>query len=180
MYKFFGLWAVVILAAGLVFLVRKWPQSKYQTFSQHAAAYKHTILYYILLFSVVLPLLTLFFVGWFVPAFHLSASFDVFIVLSAMAQYACTFVPEVGGRKTKAHQLLAGLSAIFLLPPMILLLSSRDVDTVGRIVTAVGFFAMLGVVCSLFLHRRKRLPLLLLQAAYFAAFLMPVLFVSYI
>lgn len=60
-YKLFGILAVSILAVGLSLVVVKWPRSRHFTFSQHVAVSKQSILYYVGLFTVVLPLLVLFF-----------------------------------------------------------------------------------------------------------------------
>lgn len=177
--KLCGLAGMAALVAGLTFLVTKWPQSKHMTFSQHAAAYRHTILYYIALFSIVLPLLVLFFVGWFVPAFHLSVWFSLCIVVSSLAQFACTLIPEVGGRKTQYHQLLAGVSAILLLPPIALLLMTGNLSLLGKSVVAFGLLIMFAVVGVISLNANKKQHLLWLQASYFAAFLLPILLVSY-
>lgn len=177
-YKPFGGLAVAVLAFGLTFLVWKWPRSRHHTFSQHAAAHRHTILYYILLFSVVLPLLVLFFADWFVPEFRLSAWFSVCIVASAIAQYACTFVPEIGGKHTTYHQLLAGISAVLLLPSMVLLLAS-SIQPAQKVLVASGLLVMVSIVGLLMLRKEKLRNQLIFQAAYFAAFLIPVLVLSY-
>ena len=55
--------ALITLFAGLVFLVMHWPQNHAKTFSQHAAAHNTSTVYYILLFTVVIPLLSVFFFG---------------------------------------------------------------------------------------------------------------------
>lgn len=78
LFRPLGAIAVAISAAALAVLVRVWPQGTHKTFSQHAAAHRQAIVYYVVLFSVVLPLLLLFFLGWFVPALHVSRWFDVY------------------------------------------------------------------------------------------------------
>jgi hypothetical protein len=159
-YKYLGLLAVLILLCGLLFLVLKWPQSKRMTFSQHVAAHKQAVLYYILLFSAVLPLLLLFFVHWFVPTFGLSYWFSIFILASSILQYACTLIPEVGGWKTTVHQWLAGLSAICLMPAMIVLMRSSILTPLGEGVVALGLLGMLGIVGALILLKSKQAAIL--------------------
>lgn len=99
------------------------------TFSQHVALHRSAVLYYIGLFTVVLPLLAIFLLGWFMPTFHLSWWFGFFVVVACTTQYACTFVPETGGRKTRYHRLLAGISAVSLLPPMGMVLFIDSITT---------------------------------------------------
>jgi hypothetical protein len=178
-YRHLGLLASVILFAGLWFIVWRWPEGKHLTFSQHVALHKHRILYYVGLFSVVLPLLLLFFVGWFAPAFKLSAWFEAFMIISALTQYACTLIPEVGGRKTTYHRFLAGVSAACLIPPIALLLGSDLVSGLGKSVAAVGLATMSGVVFLVAKGRGAHPYSLVLQSVYFAAFLGAVLFATY-
>jgi hypothetical protein len=179
-YHHFGLFAFLILIAGLVFIVWRWPEGKHLTFSQHVAMDKHRILYYVGLFSIVLPLLMLFFIGWFVPRFQLSAWFSVFIVVSAVTQYACTLIPEVGGWKTRYHRILAGLSAAALLPPLIMVLMSTPISQVARLVTDVSLLAMLGIIYLITAGKGKHEYFLYLQMGYFAAFFVAVLLATYL
>src|SRR5882672_2950783 len=143
MYKYFGLWAFVILFVGLLFIVWRWPHGKHMTFSQHIAGARHTIVYYILLFSPALPLLVLFFTKWFVPAFGLPYLFSWFVVLASLAQYACTFIPEVGGWKTQWHQTLAGLSALCLLPPIGFLITSNALSGISKGIAVISLSVMI-------------------------------------
>src|SRR5687768_4830790 len=113
-YKPLGALSAVILFAGLFYIVNKWPQGKHITYSQRIATSKQGIIYYILLFSLVLPLLILFFVKWFIPAFNLSPWFGFFVFASSLSQYLCTLIPEVGGRKSRYHRFFAFSSALLL------------------------------------------------------------------
>lgn len=179
-YKYFGLLAAIILLCGLAFLAVKWPQGKHATFSQHAAAQKFTVLYYILLFSVTLPILIAFFVGWFVPYFNVSIWFSVCIIASAITQLACTLVPEVGGRKTTYHRLLAGTSALLLLPPLAFILAADSIPAIGRYITLTSLLIMVAIVATLAVRKNKRSYNLLLQIGYFGAFFAAILYVSYL
>jgi hypothetical protein len=175
-----GAIAVFILTCGLLFLVVKWPQSKHVTFSAHAAAYQHTIFYYNFLFAAVLPLLLLFFSVWFVPHFHLSFYFLIFLFLSSILQYIVTIIPEVGGWKTMVHRALAFLSAIFLLPPLGFIIFSNTISLVGRTTAVVSFIVMLAIICVVGIKRSKQKHLLLLQTGYFAAFFSAILVATYL
>src|SRR3989338_646055 len=64
--RHFILAAMILLIVGLIFLVICWPQNHSKTFSQHAAAHNTSTVYYILLFTAVIPLLSVFFFGWFI------------------------------------------------------------------------------------------------------------------
>lgn len=178
-YQYFGILAFIVLLVGLLFIVWKWPEGQHHTFSQHVAVRKERILYYVLLFSVVLPLLLCFFIGWFVPTFELSAWFNVYLSVSSITQYVCTLIPEVGGWRTTYHRLLAGISAVFLLPPLFILLMAGSIATGGKVLAAVGLLVMLGIICLVAAGRGTHRRLLVLQASYFAAFFLPILYIAY-
>lgn len=177
-YKNFGLLAVLILTLGLTFLVRKWPQGKHLTFSQHAAKQRQSIGYYIGLFSVVLPLLNLFFAEWLVPMLGLSGWFTICVVVSSAAQLACTLVPEVVGWRTKWHQMLAGISALLLIPPIAIIFFSSVISTWLKVIVFVCGTVMVGVIGAASFLKSKTFgwPV---QALYFAAFFVAVLSVTY-
>jgi hypothetical protein len=179
-YQYFGLIAAVILLCGLTFLAIKWPQGKHATFSQHAAAQKFTVLYYILLFTITLPMLLAFFVGWFVPYFKLGIWYSVCIIASAIAQFTCTLVPETGGRKTTYHRLLAGVSALLLLPPLALMLVADSIPAIGKFVTLASLLIMVAIIATLVILQNKRSYSLLLQTGYFGAFFAAILYVGYL
>lgn len=179
-YRHLGLFASWVLLVGLGFIVWRWPEGKHLTFSQHVALHKHRILYYIGLFSVVLPPLLLFLLGWFGPTFKLSVWFGVFIVASALTQYACTLIPEVGGRKTTYHRWLAGVSALCLLPSMGVLLASPHISAWSKTVAAGSLIIMSCVIYMLIKGKGAHRYFLILQSLYFAAFLGAVLFIAYV
>ncbi len=178
-FKYFGLIALCILVFGLVFVIFRWPHPTRATFSQHVAARRSSILYYALLFSIVLPLLLLFFMGWFVPHFNVSIWFSVFVVLSSVAQLACTFIPETGGWKTKVHRFLAGFSGICLLPALGVLLISNSTDTSEKLMTGLSIAVMAGIVVSLAMHTQHAASYIH-QAMYYFAFFLPILVMSYL
>jgi hypothetical protein len=178
-YKFLGLLAVLILVVGLAFVVIRWPQSRHLSFSQHVALRKQSIIYYSLLFCVALPLLLLFFIGWFPPTFNLPIWFNILLITSSVTQIACTFVPEVGGWKTKYYRALAGMSGICLLPALLILFSNR-IDAFSRVFVTLGIITMLGVVINATKNKGKPNNLLILQCLYYAAFFIPILTISYL
>jgi len=179
MTRLLGPIAVFILICGLAFVIAKWPQGRHKTFSQHVAVQKITIYYYIGLFAITLPLLLLFFALWFVPTFQLSQWFMVSIVASSIAQFACTLIPEVGGWKTKYHRMLAGISAVLLLPCMTLLLLADSVAVIDKTFVSLGLLIMIAIIGWLFVAKDAQKNGLLLQIGYYTAFLASVMMVSF-
>lgn len=179
-YKVLLVLAVLLLVIGLAFVVVRWPRGIRYTFSQHIATSKSGILYYIGLFAVVLPILVAFVAKYFVPGYGITPAVTWLIVLSAIMQFACTLVPETGGRRTTIHQLLAGISGGLLLPALALsLITGTDFSTAGLVVGWLAFGTMLTVLATIVLLKSKKLPNLLLQSTYFAAFFVALITLVY-
>ena len=164
-------------------MLKLWPYGKDHTFSQHVARHKSAILYYIGLFAVVLPLLLLFIFNWFVPTFNPPLVFGYLIVLAAAAQFACTLVPETGGRKTTAHQMLAYLAADCLLPVTFIIALLTTVSSIARIIAVVSSLVMVSIigimVWAYFKNHGRHKDLLILQSVYFAVFFITLLITTY-
>lgn len=177
-YKYFGLLSFLILLCGLIFIVIRWPQGKHVTFSGHVAVAKHKIAYYIALFAVVLPLLVLFFVKWFAPTFNMPVWFSAALITSAIAQQACTLIPETGGWKTRWHAILAGISGFALLPLLVFMLVSDYIPAMGKVTSFISLVCMTGIIIAIAVRKASG-QYLILQALYYAAFFIPILLVSY-
>ncbi len=149
------------------------------SFSQHAAAYRHTYFYYIGLFFIVLPMLLLFFDKWFVPAFNLSSWFSVFIATSAAAQVIVVLIPESGGRKTLYHQVFAAFSAILLIPALITVLLSEMISSATQIICVINLLIMLSTIAVLVHGKGRHEYLMLLQITYFTLFFIAILTATY-
>lgn len=179
-YTYLGLLAVSILVVGLAFVVIHWPKDRHATFSQHVAVRTQSIIYYVALFAIVLPLLTLFFINWFVPTFQVSPWFTILVIASSTAQIACTLIPETGGWRSQYHRALAGISGLLLLPALALLLMSSVLDTTDKILVSVGLSSMVMVLLTVIAKKGMPRNFLLLQAGYFSAFFIPVLYIAYL
>jgi peptidoglycan/LPS O-acetylase OafA/YrhL len=178
-YKNLILLVVTFLFLGLAYLIKKWPLSNSNSFSQHAAANKRATLFYLLLFVLVLPLLLLFFYKWFIPAFELTYWFTFFITLAAAAQLACAIVPEIGGKMTLWHWILAMTSASSLMPVLLFLLPSRNIHMTGKILAALGVIIMFRLNLLIIKTKGKHSHFWMLQALYFAVFFVPVIYSTY-
>jgi len=177
--KYLGLISIIILFAGLWFVVWRWPQGKHMTFSQHVAQHKSATVYYFFLFAAALPLLNIFFIKWFTPTFDLPIWFNVSAIAASVFQIVCTLVSESPGWRVRGHQLLAGISALLLLPLPMILASSSNIGITDRIVAAISLLVMLGVVIFVVRFKGKHPKLLIAQVTYFATFFTPILFISY-
>lgn len=179
-FKSLGIVSALVLFCGLWFVVKKWPQGNDRTFSQHIASSKAGVLFYIGLFSIVLPMLLLFFMGWFIPTYGLSSWFTFFILIAATTQFLCTLIPETGGNKSKCHRLLAFASADCLIPSVLILVMSETPSYVSRVISLVSLIIMSSIVFILVHNKAEHKNLLVLQASYFFAFFASVLSVTYL
>lgn len=179
-YKHLCALSVAILICGLAFLLWRWPQGKHMTFSQHAAQHRSAIIYYFLLFTLVLPPLLLFFIGWFAPIFHLAPVFAVFIILASLFQYSVTLIPEVGGWKTTYHVLGSAISGIFMLFALGILLFVATISSASRAITFTSMVVMIGLLYIGGVNRIRHPNLLILQASYYATFFIAILYTTYL
>lgn len=171
---------IILLAGGLAYVPLRWPGGVHMTFSQHVARSRWSQIYYSLFFLVTLPLLLWFFVAWLVPEKRLPAAFIWFAVIAVIFQIACTFVPEVGGTKTKIHRVLTGVSGLAMLPLVMMLVSARYLSLFTRLVAAGMLLVMLVLLAIALRHQRGYSKALLLQIGYYTGFFIAVLAATYI
>jgi len=149
------------------------------TFSQHVARSRWSIVYYSALFAVSLPVLYLFFTEWFVPTFHLSKWFVLFVTIAIVTQFLCTLFPEVGGWKTVTHRVLTGISGVALLPLVAIIAISPYVSQAGKVLAGLCFVAMAALLIIALRNQSGYRHALLLQVGYYVLFFLAVLFVAY-
>lgn len=171
---------IVMLVIGLSYTLIKWPGGMHMTFSQHAAATRYSKVYYSLLFLTTLPLLMWFLVAWLMPNKNLPGVFLGFAGIAVLFQILCTWFPEEGGRKTKIHRTLTGISGIAMLPLLLIIGVSASVPMAVRGVTWFGLIVMM-ILLGISLRNQKAYKwALLLQVGYYAIFFAVLLLVTYI
>lgn len=177
--RLLGPLSIVLLAIGLTFIPLYWRHDFHTTFSQHVAKQRWSIIYYIALFSVTLPLFFLFVAEWALPYYHLTLFFGGSIFLAAIFQLGCTLVIEKGQRRTFYHRLLAGASALCLVPPIAILTLTQSIPAKIRLLAFVSNVIMLAIISVVVLKKGKPRYFLLLQIAYFTAFFVPMLLLAF-
>ena len=170
---------LAILVAGLAFTVLKWRGGLHMTFSQHAATNRSSIIFYALLFLFALPLLIGFFATWYVPRNNLPVVFLWIATVSAILQIACTWFPENGGKNTKTHRLLTGISGIALLPLVIIIATSSTFSIFVHCVSWVALGVMVILLTIALRNQKGYQCALLLQIGYYAAFFITILVSTY-
>jgi hypothetical protein len=179
-YKSLGLVSFAVLSLGLSFIIIKWPAGIDHTFSQHIAKRSISIVYYIVLFTVVLILLLPFTLKWFSPHFDMSTWFNVFIWVAVICQLLCTFIPEVKDSWLEgAHRLLAFASATAIIPLTLLVALNSNVPDIARIVATVSLILMIYFVIIIGKYKARHPKVLLIQASYFALFFVTLIVATY-
>ena len=171
---------IILLAAGLTYVPVQWPGGVHMTFSQHVAADRWSKIYYSLLFLVTLPLLLWFFIAWFVPEKDLPTAFIWFTAVAVIFQIACTFVPEVGGTRTKIHRVLTGISGFAMLPLVIMLILAQHLSFFAKLVATGMLVVMLVLLVIALRHQRGHNKALLLQIGYYTGFFIAILAATYL
>ncbi len=167
---------IIILGVGLAGVLRLWPRGKKFSFSQHVAQNRIAIVYYFILFSIVETLLTVYLVAWFAPTFLIHQLFIYFFIVSAVSQVACTIFPE-RGRWVVLHRWLAGMSGLFLIPALVVLLWA-NISLLAKSITLICLLVMCVCIVILVRDQKRRVPYAL-QIVYYAGFLLPIVWISY-
>jgi hypothetical protein len=171
---------IILLVAGLAYIPLRWPGGLHMTFSQYVASDRWSKIYYSLLFLVTLSLLLWFFIAWFVPEKDLPAAFIWFTTVAVIFQIACTFVPEVGGTRTKIHRALTGISGFAMLPLVSMLALAQNLSFFTKLVAIGTLVVMLVLLAIALRHQRGHNKALLLQIGYYVGFFITILTATYI
>lgn len=174
-----GLASVIFLFASLVFMEIKWGPDYYKTFSRLVAQRKSSIIYYFMTFALFLTAFSIFILNWFVPQFGLPKLFSELFILGVAAQVICVAVPETGGTKTKLHLAAAGImSACVLLQTILLLIMVRAPVIVFDVI--IASIIIMFIVWAAYIFRLRFVKYeLVLQASYFASYLLSIMLVAY-
>lgn len=179
MYREFGVVSVLIAVFGLCFLLLKWPGKTSMTFSQHAAQSKLASFYYFVLFSTTLPLFYLFMSRWFIPFFGISHMIYWFLIPGLLFQEVAVLVPESEGVKVSIHRSAAFCMAILFMPILAVTVVTGNISGIAKIVCSLTLLSQIIIVASLIPVKGYHKKALLLQAVYFAGFMLSILVVTY-
>ena len=149
------------------------------TFSQHAAQYKSSQIYYLILFLVVVPPFYWYMLYWFAPQFGFYILFKLVITFCAGNLLLAAFIPETVGRRATVHRFAAFSMAYMMLPAVVMIAFKTNLSAPTRIIS--GFLAayMLGEI--VFLKNDRRHPkMLIVQGTYVAAFHISIVAATYL
>jgi hypothetical protein len=178
--KQLGIVAISLTWIGLVFLIRKWKGNVSMTFSLHAAQYKISQTYYLVLFSIVLPLFGAFMYGWFIPQYHLPFLFGLLMAVALGGNYIAALVPETKGKNVPIHRNSAFLAADCLVPLLLIITFSPHFPEVVRFLAGISAaYQLIGIVI-LYPTKGYHPKVLPLQASYVASFHLTIVAATYL
>lgn len=160
------LWiALAVLVVGLCFLVYRWPRGGvHATFSHHAATSRASTLYYVVLFSLTLPLLSIWCSYWFIPQHDLPSWLGLVLVAGCVFQLAAAVVAECPPNATK-HRAITALSMVCMMALVITLyVYSQPLFIAGCVAI------MVGLVMYAAQHGERTRYQLFVQAAFYTCF----------
>lgn len=178
--KQLGIISITLLWMGLIFLIRKWKGNVSMTFSQHAAQYKSSQIYYFVLFAATLPFFSLFLYKWFIPTFKLSFFFGLIAGVGMIGQLIAVIVPETEGKKVPVHRYSAFIMSDCLVPLSIFIATSSNFSKAARILAILTATFQLVQIIILFPTKAYHPKVLYLQASYVAAFHLTILAATYL
>ena len=174
-----GLLSFLLLTAMLGYMMYRWPGGVDKTFSQNAARFKESSIYYAVGLVVVLALLSVFVLGWFVAAMKLSTVFASVFLLGIAGQTTAALVPETTGMRKTIH--IAASAVMYLVTLIIvgMLALHTAVPVTGRIAAAAGFGVMLMLSLAIIVDKRLLRYAMVIQAIHLASFYIILLVSTY-
>ena len=174
-----GALSILFSWIGLIFLIWRWKGDSSMTFSQHAARYRSSRIYYLVLWAICLPPFTWFLIWWFVPTFHMHWFFTACAWLSSVGLGIAAIIPETVNWKVTVHRLAAFGMAYGMFPMTIMIGLNKNVGLAARIFALGSASLMLAIILFLNHHKRHHSKMLWIQASYVAIFHLSILAATY-
>lgn len=179
-YKLAGLLAFVISWFGMLLVVYSQGNKKSWSISMHAAASKKTIRLLAYLSPISMGLYMIFVVKWVAPTFNLPLAFIVLNVLADTGYILAAWIPYTEGIRAKIHNILAYGASLLAMPIPYILAISPHIATIPRLINAVAFLMMFGILGFLYWYKPAWNHYLHYQIIYFLAFNVSLLAAGYL
>ncbi|GEM_PF-1977160 len=179
-YKLLGPLSVLITGLAIVFMVYTWKGDKGTTISQNAAANRSSYLMMLVVQSITLPMLFLYWSKWLVPILDLPILFAIFSGIVCLGLLLAAWIPDIKGWKSTAHQLFAYGAATLVPPMLIMMYLSPNISSFAKYMALLVFIYDLLVIAMFTLMRKGKSKHLYFQAAYIFLFAITTLAAGYI
>ncbi len=170
MYKLFGPLSVCITGLAILVMLIVWRNDKSMTISQHAAAHKSSYLMMLIVQSITLPMLFLFFIKALTPVAHLPLLFEVIVGIACLGLLIAAWVPDTKGWKSKVHQLCAYGAAVLIIPSLTLLSASAHISPFAKWMAIIVLSYDVAAIVLLTVLNKAKENHLYIQAAYIFLF----------
>jgi hypothetical protein len=162
--------AIIISFIGLFILVKKWPGKPTMTFSQHAAQYRASRLFFAALWLVNTPLFFWFLVLWFPGEFGMPPVFTATAFLMCVGILVAGLVPETTGWKVKVHRFAAFGMATLMAPILGMIAVYGDVPIHIRLIVGVATIYLVYEILILVKNKGQHPNMLVHQCLYIAVY----------
>jgi hypothetical protein len=179
-YKLFEPLSVAITGLAIVFMVYTWKGDKGITISQNAASNRSSYLMMLVVQSLTLPMLFLFWSKWLVPTLELPLLFVIFAGFACLGLLLAAWIPDIVGWKSKAHRLFAYGAATLVPPMLIMLYRSPHISLFAKYMALLVIVYDMIAIAMFAILRKEKSKHLYFQAAYIFLFALTTLAAAYI
>jgi hypothetical protein len=179
-YKLFGTISVAITGLAIAFMVYTWKGDKGITISQNAAANRSSYLMMLIVQSITLPMLFLFWSKWLVPSLELPLLFTIFAGLTCLGLLLAAWIPDIKGWKSIAHRLFAYGAAALVPLMLIMLYYSPHISSFAKYLVLLVFIYDVMTIVMFTILKKGKSKKLYFQASYIFFFALTTLAAAYI
>lgn len=180
MYKLFGPLSVAITGLAILLMVYMWRGDKGISISKNAAANRSSYLMMLVVQSVTLPMLFLFWSKWLVPTLELPLLFSIFAGLGCLGLLLAAWIPDVKGWRSTAHGLFAYGAVMLAIPMLTILYLSPRISLFAKYMALLVLVYEMAVVAMFAVLEKVKSRHLYLQAGYIFLFAFTTLAAAYI
>ena len=132
-YKHFAVLAALAYWPAAIYMVRKWPKGRQNSFSLHAAANKHTRMLFAMAVTLETALYMLFAFKWFIPNFGMPFVFGLLIAPIAGLHFIAGIIPETKGLSKWIHRKASYLCVVLFIPAFFIIATTHTISPLARI-----------------------------------------------
>lgn len=180
LYHHFALLSLLIAAAGLSVILKKWGHHRALSLSTHAVLQRPS--YWLFAASLIAGgvLFYVFTVAWLMPSYNLGAWFGVLTALAVGCELATALIPDNGGHRSTIHGIVAWTMAVLMMFIAIALIFVPGVSIVAKFFESILLsYLVLDWFLFLFIKSSRKL-FLIFQSTYVLCFYLSILAVTYI
>lgn len=176
----FALLSLLIAAAGLSYIIKKWGKDHARSLSTHAGMQKPSYLLFASSLIVSGVLFFLFITEWLMPTYNLGAWFGVLTAATVACELIAALVPDNGGYRSTVHGMGAWMMAVLAMFMVVALLFVPGVSVIAKFILGV-LLSYLVLEWFLFLFIKwSHKWFLVFQSTYILCFYLAILAVAYI